>query len=401
MKIYIEQVIKKNNRIEIKYKQEGLEGYIDTDIIPYWEYDCNIEDVPDSIAVIPFISNILPLVFVLDVELYVTELDKAFNDCIDDYRSGYQKMIPMLNFGGKIIVDKTINNIYENKKNCLLYSGGIDATNSLAVHDQDIDDCITIWGSDIKSDNQEGWTKMSASIEDTVKKYKKNWIVIRSNFREYIREDTLGNKVRITGDSWWHGFQHGIAILGHVAPLVYLNGYEKIFIASSFTEEYRTICASDPLTDNCFKIGSSYAVHDGFEFDRCQKVKNIFNSIEEKKFTLNLHVCWESSSGKNCGHCEKCIRSYLNCRAVNCDPRKIGIAPSVTMKEIRNKYTHNILFSDNDINRITVIIRNAQKTYGNNPPLDLKWLVNFDPNTVNDSIYWKFKKLYRKFRYGK
>ncbi len=400
--IYIKEVLKKNNRIEVIYEQKGLDKYLDTNQIPYWEYDQCVEEVPDSIAVVPFISNFLPIIFTLDISLHVKEIDKSFFCCVAEYRKGYQEMIPMFNFKGEIIADEIIDNKYIGKKNCLMFSGGIDAACSLAKHDDELNDCITIWGSDIRINNQNGWQEMSASIEDCVNKYSKHWCIIRSNFREYLDENALGIEVKKSGDNWWHGFQHGIALLGQVAPLAYLNKYNKIFIASSFTKEHRAICASDPLTDNCFKVGSAYAIHDGFEYDRCQKVKIIFDSIKKKNITLNLHVCWESNTGKNCGHCEKCIRSYLNCRAMDCDSARIGITPTISMREIKNKYFCQIDFDNNAqcCNIIDIVI-NAKNTYGNNPPEDLKWLINFDPEKVNNSLYWKTKRLYRRIRYEK
>ena len=398
MKICLDSIVKEKNRIEFLYHSEGLDEYIDTSIRPFYEYDCNIEGVPDSIAVVPFIANLLPLCFALDAEIYVKELDETFYNQVDAYREGYQKMIPMLRFGGKVISEKLIENKYETKKNCLLFSGGIDATNSLSVNDEKIDDCITIWGSDIRCENVNGWTKMSSTIEDTVTKFGKRWIVIRSNFRDYINESTLGQVIKVCGDGWWHAMQHGVALLGQVAPLAFLNHYKNIFIASSNTADHRPICASDPLTDNCFRVGSSLTIHDGFEFNRCEKVKNIFKKIDEKNITLKLHVCWQSSSGENCGHCEKCIRSYLNCRAVGGDSERIGLTPTISMAQIKNFYLHHMIFDEVQCININPNIAMLNETYGENIPNDLKWLAKLKPERVNKSLYWRLKYIYLKVK---
>lgn len=396
--IRINKINKIGNRIEFEYEQNGLDEYIDISIKPYYEYQQNIESVPDSIAVIPFLSNLLPMCFVLDVEVYVKSLDQTFYNAISDYRKGYQEMIPMIHFAGRVIVDELVENSYKVDKNCLLFSGGIDATNSLSVNDDIISDCITIWGSDIRSDNIEGWKVVSRSIEDTVKKFNKNWLIIRSNFRDYIQEGNLGACIKATQDNWWHAMQHGVALLGQVAPLAYLNRYNYIFIASSYTKDFRLICASDPLTDTCFKVGYTSTIHDGFEFDRCQKVKNIFNKIDEMNVSLNLHVCWESSSGTNCGHCEKCIRSYLNCRAVGKDCEKIGLKPTLSSEEIKKFYLHRLKYNDNIINQLSCIINSLKATFGKEVPQDLKWLAKLNPEKVNKSIYWTLKKIYHKIK---
>ncbi len=397
-KIKIEKIIKKGNRIVFEYSQTGLESFIDQSIKPYYEYNCNVENVPDSIAAIPFVANLIPLCFVLDAEIEIDCLDQAFLDCIDPYRQAYKEMIPMIGFGGKVSAVKTERNEYAPVKNCLLFSGGIDATNSLAVNADEIADCITIWGSDIRDDNESGWKAMSEAVEDAVLKFKKNWIVIKSNFRAYINESTLGKEIAATGDNWWHAMQHGIALLGQVAPLAYLNKYKTIFIASSFTKDYQPICASDPRTDNCFKCASAAAKHDGFEFDRCQKVENIEKKRKELNTTFHLHVCWESTSGHNCGHCEKCLRSYLNCRAVNADYASLGIEPSLTMKEIKSYCRHKILCNDAVLYRFNVLKSGIERTYGKNVPDDLKWVTKFNPKKVNSSFYWLLKRCYGKVK---
>ena len=397
-RIIINRIIKKNNRIEFEYTQSGLDNYIDASVIPFYEYDCNIESVPDSIAIIPFVANIIPLSFVLDVTIEMPCIDKSFYNCIDAYRNGYSKMIPMLNFAGAFIADRIEDNTYEPQKNCLLFSGGIDATSSLAVNADVLDDCITIWGSDIAADNIDGWKKMSSAVHDTVQKFGKRWIVIKSNFRVYINEHTLGMEIKKTKDNWWHALQHGIALLGQIAPLAYINKYKTIYIASSFTKDFNPICASDPRTDNCFKCASAYTVHDGYEFNRCQKVINIEKKRQQLNTTFDVHVCWESATGKNCGHCEKCFRSYLNCRAVNCDGEKLGIVPSVNMSQIRDFYLHKFEFRDSNIYAYNMIQQTIKNTYGEKVPSDLKWLLKLNVKKVNHSFYWFLKKSFRRAR---
>lgn len=398
MELFIDNIKKKNKRIEITYHQVGLSAYIDTNIVPFFEYDINVENVPDSIAVIPFLCNLLPLCFVTDADIYVKELDKSFFECIKNYRNAYSELAPTINFNGRIHVEKIVENFYKVNKNCLLFSGGIDATSSLIVNEKSISDCITIWGADLSVSNTTGWNLMSESIRDTVKKIDKNWLFVKSNFRDYINEGSLGKLVEKSGDNWWHGFQHAIVLLGCIAPLAYIRKYKTIFIASSYTKEFRMLCASDPLTDNCFKIGNSSAKHDGFEYDRCQKIVNIVNYIKKSNISLNLHVCWETSTGKNCGQCEKCLRTYLNCLAVNCNPKLLGIETTLSMRKIRKFYLHKLIYDENIIQQINIIKKALNNNYGR-VPKNLKWLVKLNPNKCNKRLYWKIKKVFGCFKH--
>lgn len=399
MYVKVNEIIKKGNRIEIAYEQEGLDHYFATKDNLFWEYDMDVSEVPDSIAVIPFVCDIIPMAFVLDFQIKVDELDQDFYECIANYREGYKKLITCLKFRGAVIADKLVKNDYKTDKDCVMFSGGIDATCTLAQNDATVSDCITVWGADVNSNNEEGWRVLSKSIEDTVKKFDKNWYVIKSNFREALREDVLKQCIKATGDGWWHACQHGIALLGCTAPMAYLMGYKTIHIASSFTAKFRAICASDPYTDNCFRVGNTKAHHDGFELDRCQKTKVISDAIDAKKITLNLHVCWESSSGENCGKCEKCIRSYLNCLVVGVDPAKLGMVCSVPMSEVKRKYWLDYDYEkDNVYARFMLIKESLQTTYGKNPPKNLKWIMRMNPRFVMVTPYWQAKKIYRKLK---
>ncbi len=399
MFIKVNELIKRGNRIEVKFEQEGLDKYVISDKNAFWEYDADVTDIPDSVAIIPFVCDFLPIAFVLDAQIIVDELDQGFYECIADYREGYKKIIPVLDFNGQIKAGKLVKNDFKAEKNCIMFSGGIDATCTLVKNDATVEDCLTIWGSDIKAGNEEGWNVLTKSIKDTLNKFGKNWYVIRSNFREVYNEKNLTRYIKVTNDDWWHACQHGVALLGCTAPLAYLNGYKTIHIASSFTADNRPICASDPYTDNCFRLGNSKAHHDGFEYNRCQKIKVIAKALEEKNITLDLHVCWKSSGGKNCGVCEKCVRSYLNCRSVGVDPAKLGIVCNLTPEEIRHQYWFKNDYSKKNVrSRILLIKDNLNQTYGNNYPEDLKWIHHFNPDFVKFTPYWVAKRTYRNVR---
>lgn len=395
MNIYINKIIKNQSKVSYEiFYDAGLEKYIKK-IKPFFEYQQNLDNVPESILVVPLISCMLPMIFVLDVTIHVPVIDETFYLSIEKIRGGYQKMIPQLRFKGNVLATNVERNEYECKKNILLFSGGIDAMNSIIQNYDVIDDLVTIWGSDISVYNDLGWNKLIEKLSYNIDILQKKWTFIKSNFREWINENELTKVVDWTGDSWWHGYQHGISLIGHVAPLAYLNGYKIIFIASSFTKDYNPICASNPLIDNEFKCGSTICYHDGFEFDRCEKLVNIFKFINQKNINFRIHVCWQSDSGENCCNCEKCYRSYLNCVAIGEDPSKIGLPNDINLSKIKKLYLKQIVYDDGELNRIEVIRKHFVQTY-NRVPKKFNWIIDTDFKDINNSFYWKIKKIYRK-----
>lgn len=119
--------------------------------------------------------------------------------------------------------------------------------------------------------------------------------------------------------------KHGIALLGHVAPYAYLHNLSIVYIASSnCAADGKIRCASNPLIDNHVCFGRCKVVHDGFEYNRQDKLHNIVKFCRVTGHTIPLHVCWQSQSGGNCGHCEKCYRTIAGLLAEGENPEKYG-----------------------------------------------------------------------------
>ena len=77
--LIIKKIIKKQNKIEYDYEANGKwKELLNMDEKMYIEYDMNIEKVPDSIATVPFLCNVLPISFVFNLGIFVDEIDKSF-----------------------------------------------------------------------------------------------------------------------------------------------------------------------------------------------------------------------------------------------------------------------------------------------------------------------------------
>lgn len=67
---------------------------------------------------------------------------------------------------------------------------------------------------------------------------------------------------------------------------------------------------STPLTDPLCSTAAMRMEHDGCGFDRSEKVAWL---AAHTHITSHLRVCWEGpDKDRNCGQCEKCIRTMLN-----------------------------------------------------------------------------------------
>lgn len=324
----IENIECSKNHISFNYTKGGKWNELLSDKNFFVEYDINIESVPNSILIIPLICNVLPISWVFDLEIELDELDKDFFNCIEDIKKGYQGMFPSIKMAGNIKVNKLVKNKYTAEKAGALFSGGVDAFNTLVQHIEEKPVLLTVWGADVKLADLEGWDRVKQHHIKTAKKFDLTNSFVKSNLRTFYEYESLSEYVRkYVDDEWWHGFQHGIALLGLMSPVAYVMKFSKIYIASSFTAAYKGkyTCASDPTIDNYLKFANCGVIHDGYELNRQDKIRNICNYFKKSKVdNIPVRVCWQSNGGENCCKCEKCTRTILGILAEKNDPSKFG-----------------------------------------------------------------------------
>lgn len=329
-KLFVKDVVINTNKVEIEYEISGDWGRLFAPDTKFWvEYSSDISNVPKSIAIIPFLGSVLSVSWVYDSEIIIDEIDKAFYDCLPNVLKGYKKMYPNVTFGGKLTVNKVVENSVPADKSVCLFSGGVDAFNTLLSHYSEKPELITIWGADVECDNVEGWKEVDEHIQQTSEQFNLSHHIIRSNLRKIYNKSLTESELRKNcGDGLWHGFQHGMGMLTLLAPLAYVHGISRVYIASSYTASLwgKYTCASDPVIDNEVKYINCSVHHDGYEYTRQDKIRNICKFSEENNINIPLRVCWESKDGKNCCICEKCCRTLLGLYAEKVNPENFGFA---------------------------------------------------------------------------
>ncbi|GHT97310.1 hypothetical protein FACS1894142_1550 [Spirochaetia bacterium] len=381
-----------------------LQRYFNPEEEFFIEYDCDITPVPDSILVIPFLCNVLPIAWVLNASVYAEEVDKSFYESIPNFKQGYIKMYPAVNFMGNLIVNKIIKNMNNQLpgKNLAFFSGGVDAFNTLINHYKEKPVLMTLWGSDVFFDDVQGWNNVKEHVISTAMHFGLEYICIKTNFRKFLNEGALSKFIiEKAGDEWWHGFQHGIGIIAHAAPAAYLYNTEVIYIASSYAwkDIGKVTCASDPAIDNHVRIANSKVVHDGCEFNRGEKIKNICDFAKRENCDIKLRVCYQSSGGKNCNRCEKCYRTTLGILAEGYNPNDFGLLYNKHHgRKIKNAITYKLPFSKIIISiweNIAERLALREDVLKNNP--ELKWILKVNFNTINKNPIKIVYRITRRF----
>lgn len=302
----------------------GLKKYFNSDKL-WIKYDESLNDCPTSILSIPFVSIMLPIMWVTDAVLWVDEIDFTFYHSTFYLQQAYQNLYRNHQLKGRLVPSNLRRNkICKSKDAFILFSGGVDAHTTYIKNKNEISRLVNIQG--FYHSLQEVNKVADADIKDIsafahTESLRASFI--KSNFGTLISENSYRPYAKKIGDSLWHGFQHSMAFISFTIPLAYKHCCSKILIASSFTVGDSRVCASYPTTDNEFCFASNgYAVHDGFELSRQEKIKVITDHQKAIGRPYPIRVC--SFNDHNCCECEKCFRTILGIIAEGADIKDFG-----------------------------------------------------------------------------
>ncbi len=187
------------------------------------------------------------------------------------------------------------------------FSGGVDATFSVWMHSQSknshrsqsINLCSIVHGFDIPLSDTDAFENAKNRAQDTLSDVGINLIPIKTNYRQIAKanwEDVFSTALVATLSNFKN--VAGTCIVGSSEP------YDSLVIP----------WGSSPITDHLLSSGEFVVMHDGASHSRTEKVKEI---SEWKMGVGNLRVCWQGDlKDRNCGVCEKCVRTKLNFLAV-------------------------------------------------------------------------------------
>lgn len=332
--IRIRQVIQKGNRIDYRYEINGdWEKYFDQDIGFWAEYSKNVESVPESIAVLPLVGNVIVMAALFDAVIYVDEIDEDFYHCVDKFIEGYQQLSPGLHFKHDALIhaEKVVNNQLQRDedRSMLFFSGGVDAWSSLLTHLNEKPALVSIWGADIPFDNSSGWEQVYENVCNVSEKYDLELITIHSTLRRFINENQLNQfSFEAVNDNWWSAFQHSVGMMCLASPIA-AQKIDRLLFASTYSAKDKKswgpyVTASDPLIDDHVRFGGCQVVHDGYEFSRHDKVERICTYFKDSQEKPYLRVCFSSAEGSNCGKCEKCANTIMSILLAGEDPTSFG-----------------------------------------------------------------------------
>ena len=108
-----------------------IKEYFRLDNLYYVLYDKDVSAVPKSLAVIPLLSNIMPISWFVGFDVYIDELDETFYNSLKIFKEQFIKFHPEKEIKGTLHVNNIVKNQIDGTNTSLLFSGGLDSYDSL------------------------------------------------------------------------------------------------------------------------------------------------------------------------------------------------------------------------------------------------------------------------------
>ena len=312
-------------RIDYSYSlSENTTDYFNESQPFFVEFDSVVSQVPESIAVIPLLSNVMPIAWFSGFDVFVEELDEDFNNSLIKVKNEFIKNFPTKNISGNLHVNRIVKNKLEKAgdKSVMLFSGGVDSYSTFIRTYEKNPDLITYQGADIPLSDDKQWQDFVQYTENegilkTSKKY-----YVKSNLRDFY---TYKVELLIDDLGWWGIVQHGLSLIGSLAPIAFKNNYSKLYIASTFKKEIEVFRGSTPNVDENISWAGLEVCHEGSDMSRQDKVNLIVEFARKHQIQLPIRVCYsELRKGFNCSNCEKCFRTILALMVNNENPNDYG-----------------------------------------------------------------------------
>ncbi|MDH3347171.1 MAG: hypothetical protein OEM02_03595 [Desulfobulbaceae bacterium] len=220
-----------------------------------------------------------------------------------EYQSVWHKWLPDIYRVVDIQVDRVREGVCPAAGAISAFSGGVDATFTVWRHSQkkwsyrsqDIKLSAFVHGFDIPLTNGDAFASAFARARETLRDLNIELFPIATNCKE------------ISCVSWEHYFVSAL-----VSVLINFKRVAGVCLIGSGGDYNGFVIplGSSPMTDYLLGSEEFIVMHDGASHNRTEKVKEI---SEWRKGVDNLRVCWEGElKDRNCGKCEKCLRTKLN-----------------------------------------------------------------------------------------
>ncbi len=300
----------------------------------YVKYDRPVSNVEKSILNIPGVGSLATVVWATGSELIVNSLDKNYvHSILSKFRKFNNIQFNNVFTSGKITVGELKDNKFNNQRQGLLFSGGVDSTSLYILTRREKPELITIIGGVIPVNNRKFITNFKKHYTEFASRENVAISFIETNVRDVINEGFLTGKYgKYTGYMHWWRLVHSFIQFSLCAPITKTNMIGSILYANSmidfYNSDYRNMVNSIYLPNggNNLSVWSDVdVIYKNSDISRQKEINAIKKKIKDHG-NVKLQVCNFSPKYDqiNCGICDKCIYTMTGLLLEDLDPSKLG-----------------------------------------------------------------------------
>jgi len=289
----------------------------------------DISDIPDSIAIIPFVGTLQPVAWATNSQFKVPILDEKLNSNLRKVQMGYDTILPDVNIRDAPSIE--VNNIIETRppngdvESGLLFSGGVDSTASYLGHFEEKPILIAIKDGRL---NELKWNWREQYLNKLAQKHGNKVELIECDHNNWLDYSLLNYRFgHLTNRSFWAAGMYGLAYTALTAPLMYKYGAERLYQAGGFLSD-KTFPTNQPFLIEPFSWSGMETKIDGVDQTRQEKISIISNN--KVSDTVLIDTC-TNDIPLSCCKCEKCFRTILGFIAEGQDPSNYGFDADFNM----------------------------------------------------------------------
>jgi hypothetical protein len=215
------------------------------------------------------------------------------------------------------------------------FSGGVDAGFALAAHSsrslgrmsRAVELGVLVVGWDLKHGDHEALTRARASAQRALDEYGVRLAVVSSNWRQEFC------------NAWFMSFNSGLTSILHTFSAscsAAIHATDHSYRLELRMPPYGSNMAVNHLLGNpWFPVISTGGTH--------RRIERVEFLGDHPVLLEELRVCYQADAGgSNCGHCEKCVRTQLELRAVGLGEAAAEAFPSpMTLQDLRAATINN------------------------------------------------------------
>ena len=380
----IEKVNVTKNRVEITINKDFKKAYLKSDFFVEYDKDVDLTKFDYSITTLPFIMNVISLVWISGKDYQVDSMDAEIYESLERIKKIFKVMYPKTTWNGRLIPQKFVTHPAHRYAKpapqdtmALLFSGGLDSTVSSLYHRDKPQVLVTAWGqSALPLTEQKLWEKVKKRLTSFAHKYGHENAFLKSNYYYFLDLKKLS---KLSPEIvWWRTDTiEDIGWAGLIAPILLSRGISTLRIGASEHWAVPIGSAASPYIDSTIRFAGIKIYHDLFSMCRFDKIAYMVDLCNQGLIEKpNLIICQKPGNIISCGKCEKCCLTLALLLGADADPREYGfpLTPEQASKRVQKH-----LSKQNSFMVTTLWEYNAlQKKVQENPNKQLMWLGEFD-----------------------